>query len=464
MARLPRTSRTDRHATREPAPDRVADASRQNGVAIVEDVSSDRAAPPPTSRVGLSRFVPRTFDSFKDREFRWFYLAMLGQMASMNMQMVVRGYLAFVLTGSYAALGLVGLAGAVPMLLLSVFGGVIADRLPKRTVLQVAQALSLVNAASLAALIFVDLMNIEWLLVSAFAQGIVMALTMPARQSMIPDIVGMQRMMNAVSLNMAGMNTMRLFAPAAGGFIITLAGFEWAFLTMAGLYGLALVALARVTWQPATAPGATGESVVETAQSAVRDVRDGISYIRGDRLMLAILAVSFISSVFGMPYLFLLPGYVADIFGGEGSDVGLLISVSAVGSLAGALVLASLPDRRRGLMLLFGTILLGVGLFAFAQTTNYWVAAGFMVLVGIGSTLRQALSQGLLHAYVENAYRGRVMSVFMTQFSMMQLGVFFIGIIAESVGIRVAFAGLAVCLMVTTAIAFALIPRIRRID
>jgi MFS family permease len=313
-------------------------------------------------------------------------------------------------------------------------------------------------------LVFTDLMTMEWLLLSSFAQGIVMSLTMPARQAMIPDIVGMERMMNAVSLNMAGMNTMRLFAPAAGGFIISLAGFEWAFLTMAALYGLAMIALARVTWQPAVAPGDSGASIGEVAKGSLRDIGEGLRYIKGERLMLPILSVSFISSVFGMPYLFLLPGYVSDIFDGGGSELGLLISISAVGSLAGALVLASLPNRHRGLMLLLGTLSLGAGLFAFAQTSNYWIAAGFLVVVGVGSTLRQALSQGLLHAYVDNAYRGRVMSVFMTQFSMMQLGTFFVGILAEAVGIRVAFAGLGVCLMAVTLAALLFVPRIRQLD
>lgn len=419
----------------------------------------------PSRARGRSRLtLPRTFESFRDREFRWFYLAMLGQMAAMNMQLVVRGFLAFELTNSYAALGLVGLAGAIPMLLLSVFGGVVADRLPRRMVLQVGQALSMLNAVIMALLVFLDLMRIEWLLLGAFAQGIVMALMMPTRQAMIPDLVGMQRMMNAVALNQAGMNSMRLLAPAVGGFIVALSGFGWAFMAMGALYGIAIVGLTRVARRPATSPGEDGATAFQLALNSLRDIRDGLRYIRDDRVMLTILAVSFVSSVFGMPYLFLLPGYVSDVFGGDGFDIGLLISVSAVGSLAGSLVLASLSDRRRGLLLLIGTMVIGAGLLAFSLTESYWIAAGFMVLVGVGSALRQALSQGLLHAYVENAYRGRVMSVYMTQFSMMQLGTFAIGVIAEFVGIRLAFAGLAVALMAVTTLVLVMVPRMRALQ
>ncbi len=407
--------------------------------------------------------LPRTFASFGNPEFGWFYLGMLGQMAAMNMQLVVRGALAFHLTGSYAVLGLVGLAGGLPMLLLSMFGGVLADRLPKRTVLQVGQFLSLVNAAVMAGLVFFDLMIIEWLLLGAFAQGMVMALMMPARQAMIPDIVGLDRMMNAVALNQAGMNTMRLLAPAAGGFIISLAGYDWAFMTMAALYGLAILGLTQVTWKPATAPGEVGASPKEVWLSSLRDIAAGLRYVRRDRVMFTLLAVSFVSSLFGMPYLFLLPGYVSDIFGGDGTEIGILIGISAAGSLVGSLVLASLPDKRRGLVLLIGTLVLAIGLVLFSTTESYLLAAFFMVVVGFGSALRQTLSQGLLQAYVENAYRGRVMSLFMTQFSIMQVGTFFVGVGAELVGIRVAFAGLGLGLIAVTAVVFFMVPRIRQL-
>lgn len=456
MARLTERPQGRAASPSTPTPGTVA------GVDATEASSLETPSAGPAGR--FAGRMPRTFDSFLDREFRWFYLAMLGQMASMNMQLVVRGYLAYVLTGSYAALGSIGLAGALPMLGLSVFGGVIADRLPRKTVLQVGQAASLTNALVLAALSFAGLMRIEWLLVSAVVQGAVMALMMPSRQAMIPDIVGMDRMMNAVSLNMAGMNTMRLFAPALGGFIVAVAGFGWAFTTMAALYGVALVTLSRVTWKPATAPGEAGQSMAQVGRSSLADIAAGVRYIARTRVMAALLAISFVTSAFGMPYQFLLPGYVADIFDGGGTEVGLLMSISAVGALVGALVLASVPNRGRGWMLLGGTMVMAAGLFLFAQTPSYWLAAAFIVPVGLGSAFRQALTQGLLHAYVDNDYRGRVMSVFMTQVSVMQLFTFIVGVVAEFTGIRVALAGLAVGLALSTAAFAAFVPSIRRLN
>ena len=414
------------------------------------------------------RRLPRTLDSFYNREFRWFYLSMLGHMASMNMQLVIRGLLAYNLTGSYAVLGLVGLAGALPMLFLSVFGGVLADRLPKKSVMQAGQAASLANAMVMAALEFTNLMSIEWLLITAAFQGGVMALMMPSRQAMLPEVVGIDRMMNAVSLNMAGMNSMRLFAPALGGIIVGLFGFGWGFTAMSILYVLALIAMAQVTWRPASAPREAGQSARDIGKSAVADIGGGLSYIWRDQRMFILLNVTFITSAFGMPIQFLLPGYVADIFADDATQAarlsGLLLSISAIGALAGALFLATIRDRKRGLLFLLGAATLGLGVFLFAQADSFALAAVFMMIVGLGSTFRMALSQGMLHTYVDDAYRGRVMSVFMTQMAMMQFATFLVGVAAEVVGIRNAIASLGLLLMGVTALSAIFIPTLRRMD
>ncbi|MDA1062438.1 MAG: MFS transporter, partial [Chloroflexi bacterium] len=427
-------------------------------------VATPEPEPPRRGRLRL----PRMLDSFYNREFRWFYLSMLGHMASMNMQLVIRGLLAYDLTGSYAALGLVGLAGALPMLVLAVFGGVLADRLPKKTVMQVGQLASLANAAAMAFLVFAGLMTIEWLLITAALQGTVMALMMPARQAMLPEVAGLDRMMNAVSLNMAGMNSMRLFAPALGGFIVGFFGFGWGFTVMSGLYFVAFLTMAQVTWTPPSAPGELGQSALATGRSALADIWGGLVYIRHEPRMRILLGITFVTSAFGMPIQFLLPGYVADIFaddaGSAATLAGLLLSISAIGALAGALFLATIRDKHRGVLFLGGAATLGLGVFLFAQTDNYVLAAMFMMIVGLGSAFRMALSQGLLHSYVDNAYRGRVMSLFMTQMAMMQFSTFIVGLVAEAVGIRIAIASLGLLLIGVTALATVFIPTLRRLD
>ena len=419
--------------------------------------------PPLGILTGRPKLLPSALVSFSNRDFRWFYVAMLGQMASLNMQLVVPGLLVFELTGSFAALGLMGLFSAMPLLLLSMFGGVLADRMPKRTILVAGQLVSLFNAAVMSALVFTDLMSMEWLYLSALVQGTIWALMLPASQAIIPDIVGMDRLMNAVSLNFAGLNSKQLLAPAGAGFIISFAGFEWAFLAMASLYGVALAGLARLTWQPATVASEPGMSLRQMAVKGFEDIGQGLSYIRGRRLMFLLLSITFVSSMFAMSHLLLLPGYVADVLDGGGSKVGLMFSVSACGSLVAMLGLAAAPHRRRGMLLLASMMVLGAGLLAFAQTSDYWLAAAIMLSIGVGTALRQALIQGLLQEYTDPGYQGRVMALFMQQWSILTFGTFIVGIAAEIVGVQTAFMALGIGLMLVTLAVYAFIPSIRNL-
>ena len=174
----------------------------------------------------------QTFSSLKNPIYRLYYGAMLGQMAAMNMQMVARGFLVYQLTGSTAILGGMSLAATIPMLFLSLFGGVIAERVQKKFVMLVGQASSAVVALGVALALTLGYLSTEhtgswWILVVAgVLQGTIMGLMMPSRQAIIPEIVGEEGLMNAVSLNVLGMNTLRIIAPAATGFIIGAFNFE----------------------------------------------------------------------------------------------------------------------------------------------------------------------------------------------------------------------------------------------
>jgi MFS family permease len=408
---------------------------------------------------GGAGFTLRTFDSLSDRDFRWFYLALLGQMAAMNMQMLARGYLAFELTDSFAALGAIGLANAIPMLALSLFGGLLADGAPKKLVLQIGQTASALIALGVGLLLVADMLSYPCLLAAGAAQGVVMALMMPSRQSILPEVVGMRRLMNAVSLQAAGMNLMRLLAPAAGGFLIAIVGAEAVYFIMTAMYMVAVFALAPVRLRH-EAP----DRAAAARHGGGAALAEGFRYIAGNRTILVLLVLNFVIAMLAMPYLLLLPGFVEEIFGGGAEDLGLLIAVGGVGSLGGALVLASLPPRRRGLLLVLSGLLMGVALVGFSASPSIWVGGAFMLVVGVGSAGRQALGNILLQTYTENAYRGRVMAIYMTQISVMSVGAFVIGVIAEVSGARWALGGMATLLVIVSIGFFVLVPRLRRLD
>ncbi len=167
----------------------------------------------------------------------------MGQSGAMQLQQLLRGYLVFTLTGSFAALGVMSLAQAVPMLSLSLAGGVLADRLPRKHIVQAGQMVNATNAGLMALLVATGWLRVEYLIASAVLQGVVMSLMMPARQAMIPDVVGPSRLMNAIALNSAGMQSMRLFAPGLGGALTALAGADWAYGLTAALYLVAIAAI-----------------------------------------------------------------------------------------------------------------------------------------------------------------------------------------------------------------------------
>ena len=294
-------------------------------------------------------------------------------------------------------------------------------------------------------------------MVAGVAHGITLSLMMPSRQAILPEVVGMGRLMNAVSLSAAAANLMRLAAPALGGFMIAFIGAEWVYFLMAGLYGCAIVTLARV--RPRYEPRGRSRRA-----SGYADLIEGVRYVIAERTLALLLLAGLVGSLLALPYQIMLPGFVRDVLDGGPIELGLLIAVSAVGSLAGSLVLASLPARRRGLLLLLSSVFVGLALMGFASTRMIWLSGFFMLFVGVGSAGRQALGNVLLQQYSLDEYRGRVMSLYMTEFGIMAFGAVLFGLFAEQVGGQWAFGTISAVLVVITLAMIATLPRLRRLD
>ena len=449
-------------------------AANGNGRAAAAMPVAPPAGPPPAPVIAPpggappKRFFERTFESFSVVPFRWFMLAMLGQFGAMMMQMLVRGWLVFELTGSYAALGIMSLANAVPMFIFSPFGGVLADRVSRKYVLQVGQLMNAAIAGTIAVLLFMDALTFTHLLASAAFQGFVWALMMPARQAMIPDVVGEHRLMNAVALNTAGMNVTRLAAPGLGGFMIAAFGAEWVYVLMAGGFLFATVTLLPVPAKRGSVSlsaqgGAAGRGSGGGARQTFRDLADAIRYIAGRPPLLAVLSANFVIVMFSMPYMMLLPGFVADVLDAGPERLGVLMTITGLGAVGGSLVIASMPSRRRGLILLLSSVLLGVSLIVFSFSTSFLLTAVVMIFIGLGQTGRMSLSNVLLQAYVDDEYRGRVMSVYMMEFSVVSFGVFLVGMLAGVIGIQWAIGATAIGLTIVS-LAGLLYPRLRDLD
>ncbi len=429
----------------------------------------DSGNPPadPAGSGGPIRIGKHTFRSFKNPVFRLFFGAQMGQMAAMNMQMMARVLLVKHLTESPALAGLVTVAYMLPMLFLSVFGGVIAERLQKKYVIAIGQASTAVFALVVAFALITgylskDVVGSWWILAVASAfQGGISGLMMPSRQAIMVEIVGStEELLNAISLSNLGTNVLRIVAPAAAGFLIAGLGidgfgFPAIYLAIAGCY---LVATAFALALPRTG------TVSRRGSGTFATIVAGFRYVRNEKTLLWLLGFTLITVVLSMPYIQLMPFIAEDILGMGPSGMGILLSVSGIGAIAGSLVLASLPNRKRGLMLLISGVVMGGALVAFAVSTSWALTLVIMLFVGIGQTGRMTLSNTLVQYYVADEYRGRVMSIYQMNFGFTAFGVFAAGMIAESIGVQWAVGVFAAMLLVLSAVALFVVPRIRRLD
>jgi MFS family permease len=403
----------------------------------------------------------KTLSSLQNPVYRLYFFGMLGQFASMNMQMVTGSLLIYRLTESPALLGTMSLAYAVPMILISIFGGAIADRVQKKRVvvlsLIASGAISLFIALSLATgNLSKDHVGSWWILVlTSFLQGSVMGIMLPARQAIIPEIVSRDQAMNAVALNMLGMNVLSLGAPGIAGFLIDAFDFKAVYFTMTALNLYAAVTVAFIHHTSRVSPQKT---------NIIEDIKKGFRYIAQDRIILLVLLFTLMVVVLSMPYQQLLPIYVDNILKVGAKGMGALMTVSGVGALLGSLFIASLANKKRGLLLLGSGLLSGAALIFFAFSHIWGLSLGLMFFLGLGQSLRGTIGSALLQSYTEPEFMGRVMSILMMQWGVMSLCTFGAGLLAEIVPVQWVLGGLSVALLVLTALSIIFSARLRKLD
>jgi len=411
------------------------------------------------------RTWPSTFAAFSDKNFRWFFAALCGNFASMNMQMFVRGWLVFEITGSYEKLGWMTAAGGVVGLFAAPFGGVVADRVrQKKHVIQICQSFNAVIACTVTVLIAMgDLLFVHLLMASVF-QGLAMNAMMPARQALTKDVVGLERLTNAIALNTSGMNTARLLLPGlAGGMVAALGGgngnidpAKWVYLLMTGLYIMSVVLMFKVKVEDRAEP-------VVPDGSVLMELKYGFDYVFRTPVIFMLLGCNFVMVFFSMTYFMLLPGFAKEVLDAGPDRLGLLISISGIGSLAGSLLIASMANRRRAKVLLSGTLLLGVALIFFSMSTNYWLSLVLLTIVGLGQSARMSLSNVLIQSYVDDTFRGRVMSIYMLEMAVLSISIYPISVAADAFGPQWAVGVSACCLVLVTLILFC-VPAYRDLD
>lgn len=395
------------------------------------------------------------FGALAHRNFRLFLFGQTVSLTGTWMQSVAQGWLVLLLTNSPFYVGLVSAIGSLGVLLFTLYAGVIADRTDKRRIVVITQTLQMLQAFALAALVWSGEVTVPSILVLAGFLGIVSAFDIPTRQSFIVEMVGKADLMSAIALNTSVFNLTRVIGPVVAGLLIGAAGVAICFFIngvsyLAVIVGLLAMRLPRHIPQP-------------TQVSAWQGLREVFEFLRSDRRVSTLVVLTAMVSIFGFPYLVLLPVFARDVLNVGARGYGLLSAAVGFGAVAGALTIAMLAHRiPKGRTLVLAGTLFGILLALFASSRVFPLAMGLLVLVGAAMIVNNALTNTLLQTLVPDHLRGRVMGFYSFMFvGMAPLGAFQAGVFAERLGTPVAIAAGGVMSALAVAIAGWRVPELR---
>ncbi|MGO9307452.1 MAG: MFS transporter [Spirochaetia bacterium] len=387
----------------------------------------------------------------------WFF----GQMTSLFgtwMQSTAQGYLVYELTRSEAYLGYVGFASGIAAWIFLLYGGAMADRVPRRSLLVVTQTSSMLLAFILAALTFFHVVVPWHIIVLAFCLGVVNAFDAPARQSFVLEMVDRRVLTNAIALNSTMFNTAMVVGPSIGGLAYAFFGPGWCFV-INGLSFVAviaaLLAMRLSPWQPAPRTGST-----------FAEIRAGLRAVASDRRILAVMCLLGSVSLFGMSFVTLIPAWAVGVLGGDARTNGFLQSARGIGALAAALGIATLsPRRSRGAVMTTAAFVLPILLFLFSLTRTLPLSLAILLAVGAANIAANNLANSLVQSLTPDALRGRVMGVYMlTFFGFTPIGALLAGGAATAVGVPVTVALGAAGTLVCAAVLTFTVPSLRRLE
>ena len=376
-------------------------------------------------------------------------------MGGFQMQMVARGILVYDMTNDPFITGIVGMGFAPSLLIVSLYGGVLGDRMERRALIQFSQAANGVLAGVVAVLMFTDSLAWGHLFTVSVLQGAMFALQMPARQAAIPSLVSKDQLPNAFALNAMAMSMMTLVAPALAGVLYEVIGPEYVYVIVCSIMLSAVIFTSIV---PKMYPP---ESITKT--SVLDNIKGGFRYIFQNKLILNLMIYSVIVALLSMPFRMLVQVYAKDVYGSEPSDVGMLLTALGLGGLVGTISIANLRKGNwRGWIVLGGAVVASGSLGLMVAVPVY--AAGVLGMVGMGlaEQARWALGQSLMMENTSDEYRARVMSVLMMTFGLMPIGMLPLGYAIKEYGARPSVAVTAAALLGFAVLAMIFMPRLRR--
>lgn len=399
-----------------------------------------------------------TFIALRYRNYQLWFEGQLVSLVGTWMQNTAQGFLVFQLTNSPAFLGYVAFATGLPSWLFTLYGGVIADRIPRRRLIVITQASMMALAFTQAWLVFAGLIQPWHILVLAFFLGIANAFDAPARQSFVVELVDRQDLTNAIALNSTMFNLATVVGPAVAGLTYAWVGPAWCF-TINGLSFMAVIgALLRMKFNRPVE--------LATSGSAFSQVKEGFNYIRRSSSIMGLFILVGMVGIFANGMLTLIPAWAVDVLHGDAATNGLMLSARGFGSMAGGIFIAWFSRFRiRGKALSIGSLILPVMMLAFAFITTIPLSLVLLCLTGFFFMLVINNANAMTQTFVPDHLRGRVMGIFvMIFFGAQPIGSLLAGQLAEATSEPISVLVAGVCLLLCSLIIRFRIPELSRLE
>jgi MFS family permease len=397
--------------------------------------------------------------ALQHRNFRLFFGGQSISLVGTWITRVATSWLVYRLTGSELLLGVAGFAGQIPTLFITPFAGVLVDRYDRRRILMITQAGSLIQSALLATLTFKNVITVNQIIWLQVLQGVINSFDTPARQAFVSEMVEDRRdLPNAIALNSSMVNGTRIIGPSIGGLLIAGFGEAWCFAIDAISYIAVIGSIVAMRVAPRVRHEAAEMHLLDELHHGWRYVLQSVP-IRSALLLVAIVSTA------GTPYTVLMPAIAKEVLHGGPNTLGLLMTATGVGALAGALYLAQRESVvGLGRIIMWASAVFGVGLVIFSQMTMLWPAFVVLAIAGCGFMIHLAATNTILQTIVEERLRGRVMSFYtMAFFGTVPIGSLIGGFMADRYGAMhtVLFTG-GICLAGSAWFAYKL-PAIRAV-
>src|ERR1043165_1662994 len=345
-----------------------------------------------------------SFGALRHRNFRLFIAGQFVSLCGSWMQLVALGWLALEIADSALKVGLVTTLGALPVLLFTLYGGVVADRVNKRRALILLESLLLVEALVLGFLTAFHAISLAWVYSLAALRRLVGAFEIPVRQSFQGELVGKSDLMNAIALNSSAFNLSRVAGPAIAGTLIATAGSAACFFLNAASFLAVLIGLVLIHPDPALRPAPPDRRIT---------LRDGVAHVFGNRWPRALVLLTAALSVFGASFIAILPVYARDVLHTGAGGYGAVLSAFGIGAATGALSIAGVGHRfRREPTALLAGVALGAALVTLGLVHHLAVALMLAVLTGLAMALNSIMTNTLLQTEAPDFLRGQVMGFY----------------------------------------------------